>query len=251
MTRPPAAGRFAAVTAKQMAEIDRRAMEHYHLSLPQMMENAGRALARVARERFFEGHVGAGRVTVLAGPGGNGGGALVAARRLAGWGARVQVVASADPEHMAPVTAQQARTVRAFGIEWCGAPGVAEASWPAPAAADLILDGLLGYGGSGEPRRGVRDALAWALADGAPVLALDVPSGVDATHGWPASLAVRADATVTLAAVKTGLRTPEATVHVGELYLADIGIPAAAFEGLLDVRTAADWFVEDDVVRVW
>ncbi|MBW6457080.1 MAG: hypothetical protein K0A98_14460, partial [Trueperaceae bacterium] len=96
----------AAVTAEQMAEVDRRAMQVYLISLPQMMENAGRALARVARERFFEGHAGAARVAVLAGRGGNGGGAMVAARRLAGWGARVHVLATADEEAMAPVTAQ-------------------------------------------------------------------------------------------------------------------------------------------------
>lgn len=250
MTAAGVAARFAAVTASQMAEVDRRAMERFELSLPQMMENAGRALARLARERFFDGHAGAGRVTVMAGPGGNGGGALAAARRLAGWGARVVVFATAEPAAMAPITAQQARTVRAFGIDVAG-PADAGVAWPPAATPDLVLDGLLGYGAAGEARGRVRDAIDWVRASGAPVLSLDVPSGMDATTGYALGPAVRADATLTLAAPKSGLLVPEACGSVGELYLADIGIPAAAFDGLLDVRTAASWFVEDDLVRMW
>ena len=240
---------YASVTAEQMAEVDRRAVEDFGLSLVQMMENAGRALARVARERFFEGHAAAGRVAVLAGPGGNGGGAMVAARRLAGWGARVQVFATADLASMAPVTARQARTLRAFGLTLAG-PADADRAWPAPSGFDLVLDGLLGYGGRGEPRGAVRDAMAWALDAGAPVLSLDLPSGLEATRGVAAASTMRAAATVTLAAVKTGLTIAGTSAHVGDLYLADIGIPASAYEGLIDPAEAAAWFLDDDVVQV-
>ena len=79
------------LTEAQMREVDRLAVEGYGILLLQMMENAGRGLARLARERFLGGKAGGRRVTVLSGPGGNGGGGLVAARRLAGWGANVHV----------------------------------------------------------------------------------------------------------------------------------------------------------------
>lgn len=250
MTRPPAIAGYPAVTALQMAEVDRRAVECFDLSLVQMMENAGRALARVARERFFEGHAGAGRVAVLTGPGGNGGGAMVAARRLAGWGARVQVFGAAGGAKLAPVTARQARTLRAFGVPWTDVGDGAGRRWPEGSGFDLVLDGLLGYGGRGEPRGAVLDAMAWASDSGAPVLSLDLPSGLDATSGCAASTTIRASATVTLAALKTGLTIAASALHVGELYLADIGIPAAAYDGIADTGTAAAWFLDDDVVRV-
>ncbi|MFN2322749.1 MAG: NAD(P)H-hydrate epimerase [Trueperaceae bacterium] len=247
---PSGPTRFPAVTAAQMLEVDRRAVERYELALVQMMENAGRALARVARERFLQREGGAGRVVVLAGPGGNGGGAMVAGRRLAGWGARVRVIATAAPDAMAPVTARQARTLAAFGVH-VTAVGAADAEpWPDAADVDLVLDGLLGYSGRGEPRGAIRDAIRWASDVEAPVLALDVPSGVDATSGAVATVSIRASATVTLAAPKTGLLRPSATAHVGALYLADLGIPAAAYEGLLDPAVVATWFVADDVVVV-
>ncbi|MDF1523035.1 MAG: NAD(P)H-hydrate epimerase [Trueperaceae bacterium] len=247
---PPRPDAFPAVTAEQMLEVDRRAVERYELALVQMMENAGRALARVARERFLVGANDPGRVVVLAGPGGNGGGAMVAARRLAGWGVRVRVLATATVEAMAPVTARQARTLAAFGVDVDTVGEADGGSWPDSAGVDLVLDGLLGYSGRGEPRGAVRDAIRWVSAAGVPILALDVPSGVDATSGAVAGVAIHASATVTLAAPKTGLRSPSAAPHVGALYLADLGIPAAAYEGLIDPAVVATWFVADDVVLV-
>lgn len=73
MSRSPP-NSLPAVTAAQLLEVDRRAVDRFELALIQMMENAGRALARVARERFLAGATGTGRMVVLAGPGGNGGG---------------------------------------------------------------------------------------------------------------------------------------------------------------------------------
>lgn len=250
MIREAGLGTHEAVTAEQMAEVDRRAMQVYRISLPQMMENAGRALARVAREHFFEGHAGGARVAVLAGRGGNGGGAMVAARRLAGWGARVHVLAMADEAAMAAVTAEQARTLRAFGVRLTALGDGDRRQAPAASDFDLVIDGLLGYGGLGEPRGVVRDAIAWATDAAAAVLALDLPTGLDATTGRPAAATLRAGATVTLAAPKTGLAAPASAAYVGELYLADIGIPAEAYGGMLDVAAVGEWFVEDDVVRL-
>src|SRR5262249_40569114 len=91
-----------ALTTEQMREVDRVMVEDLHIELVQMMENAGRSLAELAIDRFSPGSV-----TVLAGPGGNGGGGLVAARHLANRGCQVQVVLS-EPGRLAPVPAHQA-----------------------------------------------------------------------------------------------------------------------------------------------
>jgi hypothetical protein len=90
-----------------MIEVDRAMMEDYRIDLVRMMENAGRCLAILARDRFLDGLPVGKRVTVLAGSGGNGGGALVAARRLQNWGAKVQVLLAQTAEKMTPVPGHQ------------------------------------------------------------------------------------------------------------------------------------------------
>ena len=79
------------LTTEQMIEVDRLMIEEYHIELIQMMENAGRCLAMTARDHFCQGSVEDKHIYVLAGTGGNGGGAMVAARRLHNWGAKVEV----------------------------------------------------------------------------------------------------------------------------------------------------------------
>ena len=94
-----------AVTSAEMAAVDQAMVEDYGIDLIQMMENAGRALAAFARDRFLDGDPKGKTVVVLAGPGGNGGGALVAARRLHGWGATIRAVLAHEPDCLAPVPA--------------------------------------------------------------------------------------------------------------------------------------------------
>jgi NAD(P)H-hydrate epimerase len=91
------------LTTAEMIEVDRAMMEDYHIELIQMMENAGRNLAHLARIRFLGGDPRGRQVLVLAGTGGNGGGALVAARRLHNWGARVDVITTRLGDAFTPV----------------------------------------------------------------------------------------------------------------------------------------------------
>ena len=157
-----------------MTEVDLLMVHSLGITLPQMMENAGRALAHLARVRYFGGDARGRRVVVLAGAGGNGGGALVAARRLACWGAMVQIVLAQDADTMADVPGQQLAILAQMGL----VPGkVTEGP------VDLILDGLVGYSLRGMPRGRVADLIGWANENAAPVLALDVPSGFDAVQG--------------------------------------------------------------------
>jgi hypothetical protein len=97
------------LTKEQMAEVDRLMVDEARILLLQMMESAGRHLAHLARVRFLGGDPRGRTVVVLAGTGGNGGGALVAARRLGGWGARVKVVVTSDDACFAEVPAISSR----------------------------------------------------------------------------------------------------------------------------------------------
>lgn len=126
---------------------------------------------------------------------------------------------------------------------------------PTPAIHDgpepsLIVDGLIGYSLSGPPRGGAAELIRWANARAAPVLALDVPSGVDATSGAVHTPAIRATATMTIALPKAGLQAMGAADSVGELYVADIGVPPSLYAESVGI-TVEPLFARDDVLRVW
>lgn len=192
-------------------------VEDVGITLLQMMENAGRALAELACTRFLGGDVLGTHVTVLAGRGGNGGGALVCARHLHNWGARVQVAISAPATRFRGVPEQQLRIADTLGVP---------ISEVVPTnAGQLIIDGLIGYNLVGDPRGSAREFVQWASAQPAARLALDVPSGLDPTTGEPHEPTLEATATLALALPKTGLTQPDSGSVVGELYLADIGVP--------------------------
>jgi len=203
------------LTAEQMAEVDRLMVEEYRISLPQMMENAGRQLADLARSRFLGGDPRRQKVVVLAGSGGNGGGGLAAARHLHNWGAAVEIILTRPLPELEEVTARQARVLTAMGVKISSAGQGQELP-----EADLILDALIGYSLRGSPRGRVADLIELCNQESGLTLSLDLPSGLDATTGETPGPCVDATRTLTLALPKRGLRG-----YAGELYLADIGIP--------------------------
>jgi NAD(P)H-hydrate epimerase len=204
-----------------MRDVDRVAME-LGLTLTRMMENAGANLAWLTSV-ILGGEVSGRRITVLAGPGGNGGGGLVAARRLIGWGADVVVRLASDPADLAAVPLEQLRLLEQMDAPiGVGASGLG--------ATELFVDAILGYSQHGNPR-GDAAALVAATAD-SNVLSLDVPTGLELERGIVGEPAVRAAATVTLALPKEALRAEAARPLVGDLYLADISIPATVYDRL-------------------
>jgi NAD(P)H-hydrate epimerase len=207
-----------AVSAAQMAEVDRLMIEEYGIQLIQMMENAGLRLAEQAR-RLLGGGTQGRAIVVLCGAGNNGGGGMAAARHLHNWGGAVQVVLAGDRAKLKDAPARQWQILQAMRVPCMTA--VADAA-PVP---DLIVDALIGYGLHGPAGGAPAGAIRWANARACPVLALDVPSGLDATSGDAGSPAVRASATLTLALPKTGLLAPQARPYVGVLYAADISVP--------------------------
>lgn len=246
MTIPLATGDVPYVTTAQMVEADRAMMEDYRIDLVRMMENAGRNLAHLARERFLGGDPRGRRVVVLAGTGGNGGGALVSARRLHNYGAQVQVYITRPDAAFTPVPGEQLDILRRMGVPVAEAATGASAEQP-----ELVVDGVIGYSLQGAPRGEAAWLIHWANASGAPILALDAPSGVDTTTGVAFDPAIRATATMTLALPKEGLRAPGVTGHVGELYLADISVPPELYAGPVLGLEVGHLFAEGDILRLW
>ena len=116
------------------------------------------------------------------------------------------------------------------------------------AQADIIIDALIGYGLSGNPRPEVAVWIEKINAAGKPVLALDAPSGLDTTSGRPGSPMIRADATMTLALPKVGLMSESARPYVGDLYLADISVPPELYREIgLEVSSI---FEKESIIKI-
>ncbi|MFD3327642.1 NAD(P)H-hydrate epimerase [Streptomyces sp. NPDC058701] len=177
-----------------------------------LMQRAAAGLAAVCAGLLTRrpGRVYGSRVVLLVGPGDNGGDALYAGARLARRGAGVTAVPM-DPQR-----------IHAGGLAALRAAGgrVADA---VPARVDLVLDGLLGIGGRGGLRPAAA-ALAEQVPPGVPVVAVDLPSGVDADTGEVAGPAVTADVTVTFGAYKPGLLIDPGASRAGAVHLVDIGL---------------------------
>lgn len=215
-----------AVTADQMREVDRIAVEDFGLGILQMMENAGRNLAGNVMDMLGGGQRG---VTIMAGSGGNGGGGLCCARHLHNRGFKVWIVLDREAEALTGAARNQLQILVAAGLQ----PVDFSKAELVMRRSQVVVDALIGYGLRG-PSRGKTAELV-ALCNGVKVerqgalqlLSLDVPSGLNATTGEMPGPAVWPDRTLTLALPKTGLYNVP-----GDLYLADIGIPPEAYHPL-------------------
>ncbi len=232
-----------AITTAQMREVDRLMIEVYGIELIQMMENAGINLAALARQRFLDGDPVGKRVLVLAGSGGNGGGGLVAARRLHNWGAKVLVCATKVPDKFTGVPAHQLSILKKIGLPVSHVDDLTELP-----ETNLILDAIIGYSLQGAPRGQAANLIQMASLSTAPILSLDVPSGLDTTSGQVFDTHIRAAATLTLALPKIGLLAESAKSSVGELYLTDISVPPQLYENLgLQVGPI---FAEREIIQI-
>lgn len=231
--------RVPAVTPAQMAEIDRRVIEDYHIDLLMMIENAGRALAVQAR-RMLGGSVEGWRILVLAGKGNNGGGGLVSARHLHNWGANVEVVLSDARSELKKATAIQLAILLSLGMS---VPYDVEMR-----DFEILIDALLGYNQKGDPRGTIAELVEEANSSQQPTIALDIPTGLDPLTGHPNQPCIRATQTLTLALPKTGLLTSEAKGYVGELFLADISVPPEIYSEF--TQNPKPLFASDTIIRI-
>lgn len=198
-----------------------------------LMDRAATALAvaTAGLVREVRGTTRGARIVVIAGSGNNGGDALFAGAQLAARGMRVDAIG--DQVHGGGLAALR----RAGGrlTDWR-----ADRAHDLIAAADVVLDGIVGIGAKG-PLRGAGADLVDAInGSGALVVAVDLPSGVDADSGQVPGVAIRADLTVTFGAVKVGLMVAPAVDHVGALRVVDIGIGDALAVPVAEVLEAAD-----------
>ncbi|MBV8195119.1 MAG: NAD(P)H-hydrate epimerase [Candidatus Dormibacteraeota bacterium] len=218
--------RFGALTADDVAALDRAAGDS-GVSVMQLMELAGFQVARCAWQL-----VGATRsvhVVAVAGRGNNGGDALVACRFLATWGCRVGVALIGERDALGPLQTSHAESAERSGVR-VQVAGDGHAVRAYISDADLVLDGLLGTGLHSAPRDPQAVAITEMNVSRHPVLAIDVPSGLDATSGEVFDPCIRAKATCTLVAAKSGLWHPAAGAACGDLWVADIGMPQAAWQ---------------------
>ncbi|MEJ2598646.1 MAG: NAD(P)H-hydrate epimerase [Anaerolineales bacterium] len=235
----PTESKIPAITTQQMVEVDRLMVEDYGIGLIQMMENAGRSLAELTRRRLG-GDVSGRNIAVLCGAGNNGGGGMVAARHVHNWGAEVAVKAVFKPEKMKDIPAHQWDILQKIGIPDLKTEQVSH--------AEIILDAIIGYGLSGDPYGLAAEWIEIANRSRIPILALDAPSGLYTTTGIPGDPCISATATLTLALPKTGLLEPAARPVVGDLYLADISVPAELYRqiGIL----IPPIFSQDHIIRI-
>lgn len=206
------------LTPEEMAAADRLTIASGVPSYA-LMQAAGAAVAEVAAAMAGGG----GDVLVLAGPGNNGGDGFVAAEQLRAAGRRVRVALLGDPDRLA---GDAARARAAYG-------GPLEALSPeTPLAADLVIDALFGAG-LARPLGGLAaDVVARLNALAAPVLAVDLPSGVDGGSGAVGSVAVAAVRTVTFFRLKPGHLLLPGRLHCGRIELRQIGIGAAVLDAI-------------------
>ncbi|HUJ79982.1 MAG TPA: NAD(P)H-hydrate dehydratase [Nitrospiria bacterium] len=219
------------VTAKQMRELDRLATDQYHIPAAQLMERAGERLLAAVRSHLDT--LAGKRIVIAAGKGNNGGDGLVLARLLRQHPCTVETYLAIDETALGGLTKDQCQRLRQAGGR------IAErAGWTidqfrkAAAGADLVVDALLGTGLT-KPVEGLYADLITAINDaGAPVLAVDLPSGLNADTGAVMGTAVTAALTVTFALPKLGLLLHPGAARAGRVIVADIGIPQAAIDRL-------------------
>jgi NAD(P)H-hydrate epimerase len=231
------------VTAAAMAAIDRETIAGGVSGL-ELMERAGREMCwQLVRE--FPDLEPPARVLVLCGRGNNGGDGLVVARLLEGLGFEVVVVLTASAADLSPdAAANLARLPESVSLEICDPGSDAERVRDLCEEADLVLDAVLGTGVRLPLRDGHAALFAAVNAAGAPVAALDIPSGVCGDDGAVDPVAVRADVTITVGLPKLGLLLPPGRDHVGVLSVVDIGFPVEICE-----RHAGDlhWLLPEDL----
>lgn len=235
------------VNCEMMRDLDRRTIEGY-VTGEVLMERAGEGVAHVARGFIPASRAWTYKVLLVAGKGNNGGDAFVAARHLHGWGIDAEVLLAADPEELKGDAQLHFTRMQEFGVKWRSFQE--ESSWNELLSCYsrrplVLVDGLLGTGMTGVARGVVAAAIEAVNALGAKssVVAIDIPSGLNADTGEVTGPTVVADVTVTMGFAKCGLLAPSALDYVGCVEVVDIGIPEVLTDNLesdIEIISAAD-----------
>jgi NAD(P)H-hydrate epimerase len=218
------------LNSRQVKELDRLAAERFGVSVDRLMEAAGAAVARFCDQR----------ATVVCGIGNNGGDGFVCARRLHEAG-HLTSVCCIDTTRLQGPAANAAKALELAGVEIVSDLRLDGAS--------LVVDAIFGVGISRPPQGRFAAWIEAINASGKRVLAVDVPSGLDADTGVAYAPCVRADITITLGLPKQGLLLADGPSVAGEIWVADIGIPEKAYEAL-GIKVPARLFAARSAVRL-
>lgn len=216
--------------AKQMHDIDDAAIKDFGLPELSLMESAGHRVAEFVEKIL--GGVDKKTICILAGSGNNGGDALVAARYLSNSGAKIKIFLTGNREHRTDSINVQISIMRAMGVEIQQLEN--DRAWDRLQVnlrfSDAIVDGILGTGFTGELRPNALKLIRAANSSGKPIIAIDIPSGVEADTGVVGEAAINAVGTVSLGLPKIAHYICPAASYVGELVIDDIGIPKKLLE---------------------
>ena len=202
------------------------------LAPPGLMERAGLAAAEFVRTLLADG-----RILIIAGPGNNGGDAFVVARHLRQWHYTIDLVFAGEQQKL-PADA------RAACQHWIDSGGTLLDDIPDDIAWDLVIDGLFGIGLQRDISGRFADLVLAVNALNAPVLALDMPSGLSSDSGRIRGRAINADHTVTFIAIKPGLLTGDGPDCCGRIHVCDLGIDCSA------LKPAHGAVIGDTILRV-
>lgn len=220
------------VTVEQMREVDRLMVEEIGVSILMMMENASRNIAILCR-KLFGGSARNKRIIILCGKGSNGGDGLGAARHLINFGGTVTCILSEHRENLGENANIQFNVLENMGAEIIEFPNEQISQIQEKVKnSDLIIDALLGYNLKGNPKELIATLIHLANNTSVPILAVDIPSGLDGDTGEPHIPTIKANTTITLALPKIGLLTEKAKEYVGELYVADLSVPKNIYNKL-------------------
>jgi NAD(P)H-hydrate epimerase len=215
------------VTAQQIRNIDRRATRDFGISGPVLMENAAAGVL-AEMERFFDGLSGM-RVAIICGKGNNGGDGLALARRLSIRGIVVRIVLLASFSALKGEAKANLFTLRKMDVELTQNASVRDIS-DVIAWSDIVVDAMLGVGLSSPLKGAYAFAAEQMNASGKPVVAIDIPTGINADTGEIMATAVRADLTITMVALKRGLVLYPGATYAGEVRVVDIGMPTEVID---------------------
>ena len=207
-------------SAASVRAMDRHAIERGGIPGYTLMQRAGAAAFDSVKRHW----PGATRIVLLCGSGNNAGDGYALARHARAAGLAISVYSLGDPARLAGDAAEAFRDFTAYG----GSAGTFDAQQLD--GADLVIDALLGTGVDRPVEGAFRDCIERVNRAARPVLALDIPSGLDADSGLPQGAAIRATRTLGFVALKSGYFLGTAPDHVGALELADLGLPAGVRE---------------------
>jgi NAD(P)H-hydrate epimerase len=218
------------LTSAQVKEVDALTQERFGIAVDWLMEAAGWQVARFCGQP----------AAVVCGVGNNAGDGLAAARHLHRWG-RLVSVCCVDPDRLRGPAARELEALLRIGVD--------VATEPASGNAKVIVDAIFGTGISRAPEGRFAEWIESVNASGKPVIAIDIPSGLDADTGVAYAPTVHATTTITLGLPKPGLLKGDGPRLSGGVLVADIGVPLEAYAAL-GISVPADLFAREQLVRL-